>query len=218
MTRVRVDLNILLDGFATTTDQTPENPFGDDWGRLVAAYVSTRTFRERVLHDTSGEGTVDVDDRYAARYFEEVGAEIMGAGMFGLHANPDDLDWRGWWGDEPPFRVPVFVLTHAPRPAIEMAGGTTFHFLTASPKEALRVATAAADGGDVRVGGGASTVRDFLRAGLVDDLHVGITPILLGRGVRLWDDLRGLESDYRVTSEAAPSGVTHVTFRREVRS
>lgn len=219
MTRVRVDLNISLDGFATTTDQTPESPFGDDWGRLTAAYVATRTFRERVLHDASGEGTTGVDDRYAARYFEEVGAEIMGAGMFGLHANPDDPDWRGWWGDEPPFRVPVFVLTHAPRPAIEMAGGTTFHFLTTSPKEALRAATAAADGGgDVRVGGGASTVRDFLRAGLVDDLHVGIAPILLGRGVRLWDDLRGLESDYRVTSEAAPSGVTHVSFRREVPS
>ena len=218
MTRVRVDLNISLDGFATTTDQTPENPFGDDWGRLTAAYAATRTIRERVFHDASGEGTTGVDDRYAARYFEDIGAEIMGAGMFGLHANPDDPDWRGWWGDEPPFHVPVFVLTHSPRPSMEMAGGTTFHFLTASPGEALRAAAAAADGGDVRVGGGASTVRDFLRAGLVDDLHVGIVPILLGRGVRLWDDLRGLESGYDVASEAAPGGVTHVTFRREVRS
>lgn len=218
MTRVRVDLNISLDGFATTTDQTPENPFGDDWGRLTAAYAATRTIRERVFHDASGEGTTGVDDRYAARYFEDIGAEIMGAGMFGLHANPDDPDWRGWWGDEPPFHVPVFVLTHSPRPSMEMAGGTTFHFLTASPGEALRAAAAAADGGDVRVGGGASTVRDFLRAGLVDDLHVGIVPILLGGGVRLWDDLRGLESGYDVTSEAAPGGVTHVTFRREVRS
>lgn len=218
MTRVRVDLNISLDGFATTTDQTPENPFGDDWGRLTAAYAATRTVRERVLHDASGEGTTGVDDRYAARYFEDIGAEIMGAGMFGLHANPDDPDWRGWWGDEPPFHVPVFVLTHSPRPSMEMAGGTTFHFLKAAPAVALRTAAAAADGGDVRVGGGASTVRDFLRAGLVDDLHVGIVPILLGRGVRLWDDLRGLESGCTVTSEAAPSGVTHLTFRREVRS
>lgn len=218
MTRVRVDLNISLDGFATTTDQTPENPFGDDWGRLTAAYAATRTVRERVFQDKSGEGTTGVDDRYAARYFEDVGAEIMGAGMFGLQANPDDPDWRGWWGDEPPFRVPVFVLTHSPRPSMEMAGGTTFHFLTVPPEEALRTAVAAAGGGDVRVGGGASTVRDFLRAGLVDDLHVGIAPILLGRGVRLWDDLRGLESGYSVISEAAPSGVTHVTFRREVRS
>ena len=217
MTRVRVDLNISLDGFATTTDQTPENPFGDDWGRLTDAYVATRTFRERVLHDTSGAGTTGVDDEYAARYFEAVGAEIMGAAMFGLHEHPDDPDWRGWWGDEPPFRVPVFVLTHTPRASIEMAGGTTFHFLTASPEEALSRAVAVADGGDVRIGGGPTTVREFLRAGLVDDLHVAIVPILLGRGVRLWDDLRGLEAGCRVTSESAPSGVTHVTFRREQR-
>ena len=218
MGRVRVDLNISLDGFATTTDQTPENPFGDDWGRLTAAYAATRTFRQRVLHDESGEGTTCVDDRYAARYFEDVGAEIMGAGMFGLHANPDAPDWRGWWGEEPPFHVPVFVLTHEQREPLDMAGGTTFHFLAATPEEALDTATAAAGAQDVRIGGGASTVRDFLRAGLVDDLHVGIAPIILGRGVRLWDDLRGLETDSQVTAETAPSGTTHVTFRRGVRS
>ncbi|MCQ1946815.1 dihydrofolate reductase family protein [Arthrobacter sp. zg-Y1116] len=218
MSRVRVDLNISLDGFATTTDQTPENPFGDDWGRLTAAYAATRTFRQRVLHDESGEGTTGVDDRYAERYFEDIGAEIMGAGMFGLHANPDDPDWRGWWGEDPPFHVPVYVLTHEPRQSLEMAGGTTFEFLTATPEEALDTATAVAGGGDVRVGGGASTVRDFLRAGLVDDLHVGIAPIILGRGVRLWDDLRGLEADCQVTAETAPSGTTHVTFRRGGRS
>jgi dihydrofolate reductase len=215
MTRVRVDLNISLDGFATTTDQTPENPFGEDWGRLTAAYVATRTFHERVFHDTSGAGTTGVDEKYAARYFENIGAEIMGAGMFGLHANPDDPEWRGWWGDEPPFRAPVFVLTHTPRPSIEFDNGTSFHFLSAPPEEALRTAVAAAGGGDVRVGGGASTVREYLRAGLVDELHVGITPILIGSGIRLWDDLRGLESGYRVTSETAESGVVHLTFSRE---
>lgn len=212
---VRVDLNISLDGFATTTDQTPENPFGEDWSRLTDAYVSTRTFRERVLHDASGEGTTGVDDKYAQAYFEEVGSEIMGAGMFGLHNFGDDPDWRGWWGDEPPFRTPVFVLTHtAPRPSIEMAGGTTFHFLSASPQEALDRALAVADGKDVRVGGGPTVVREYLKAGLVDRLHVAIAPILLGRGIRLWDDLRGLESGYTVTAEPAESGTTHVTFRR----
>ncbi len=216
MTRVRVDLNISLDGFATTTDQTPENPFGEDWGRLTAAYVGTRTFRERVLHDTSGGGTTGVDDEYATRYFEAVGAEIMGAGMFGLHEHPEP-EWQGWWEDEPPFRVPVFVLTHSPHPSIEMANGTTFHFLAGSPEEVLALAVAAADGGDVRIGGGPTTVRDFLRAGLVDDLHVAIAPLLLGQGIRLWDDLRGFESGYSVTTEGAPSGVTHVTFRREPR-
>ncbi|GAC1527516.1 MAG: dihydrofolate reductase family protein [Marmoricola sp.] len=211
---VRVDLNISLDGFATTTDQTPENPFGDDWPRLVGAYTATKTFRERVLHDDSGQGTTGVDDRYASAYFAEVGAEIMGAGMFGLHSFPDDPDWRGWWGDEPPFHVPVFVLTHASRPSIEMAGGTTFHFLSATPHEALERALDAASGSDVRIGGGASVVRDFLRAGLVDELHVAIAPILLGRGIRLWDDLRGLESGYDVTAETAESGTIHLTFRR----
>ncbi|MEV8148768.1 dihydrofolate reductase family protein [Arthrobacter sp. NPDC080073] len=211
---VRVDLNISLDGFATTTDATPENPFGSDWGRLVDAYTSTRTFRERVLHDTSGEGTTGVDDRYAAAYFEGVGAEIMGAGMFGFHNFPDDPDWKGWWGEEPPFRVPVFVLTHTPRAAITMAGGTTFNFVSASPEEVLEQALSAAGEMDVRIGGGPTVVRDYLRAGLVDRLHVGITPILLGSGIRLWDDLRGLESGYTVTSETAESGIIHVTFRR----
>ena len=112
---VRVDLNVSLDGYATTEGGTPDNPFGEDWNKLTAAYVATRTFRERVLHDTSGEGTTGIDDRYAAAYFEHVGAEIMGAGMFGFHTFPDDPDWKGWWGDEPPFRVPVFVLTHRTR-------------------------------------------------------------------------------------------------------
>lgn len=212
---VRVDLNISLDGFGTTTDQTPDNPFGEDWGRLVGAYVATRTFRERVLHDTSGDGTTGIDDAYAAAYFDEVGAEIMGAGMFGLHTFPDDPDWRGWWGEEPPFRCPVFVLTHgAPRPSIEFANGTAFHFLASSPQDALDTALGAANGTDVRIGGGLRVVRDFLKAGLVDHLHVAIAPILLGRGIRLWDDLRGLENGYTVTAETAESGVVHLSFRR----
>ncbi len=212
---VRVDLNLSLDGFATTTDQTVDDPMGPDWMRLVAAYIATRTVRERVFHDTSGEGTTGADDDYAKAYFTGIGAEIMGAGMFGLHAAGDDPDWRGWWGEEPPFHTPVFVLTHtAPRPPLEMAGGTTFHFLSATPSEALDAAREAAGGGDVRIGGGPTTVRAFLQAGLVDQLHVAIAPILLGRGIRLWDDLRGLESGYDVTAEAAPSGTTHLTFRR----
>ncbi|MGN6161024.1 MAG: dihydrofolate reductase family protein [Marmoricola sp.] len=211
---VRVDLNISLDGFATTTDQTPEKPFGDDWPRLVGAYMATRTFRERVFHDTSGEGTTGVDDDYARAYFAEVGAEIMGAGMFGLHDFPDDPDWKGWWGDEPPFHVPVFVLTNTPRPSIEMAGGTTFHFLSATPQAALDRAFEAANGGDVRIGGGPSVVREYLKAGLVDQLHVAIAPILLGRGIRLWDELRGLEDGYEVKAETAESGTIHLTFRR----
>ena len=190
---VRVDLNISLDGFATTVDGTEENPFGDDWGELVEAYVATRTFQERVMGDASGAGTSGVDEKYASAYFEGIGAEIMGAGMFGLHLHPDDPDWRGWWGEEPPFHYPVFVLTHtAPRPPIEIADGTTFSFLSATPQEALLRATEAAGAQDVRIGGGPTVVREYLREGLVDQLHVGIVPILLGQGIRLWDDLRHL--------------------------
>jgi len=211
---VRVDLMVSLDGFATTTDQTPENPFGEDWSRLTQAYVSTRTFRQRVLKQTDGGGTTGVDERYAQAYFDGIGAEILGAGMFGLHSHPDDPEWKGWWGDEPPFRVPVFVLTHQQRPPLEMAGGTTFHFIEASPEEALRRATAAAGGMDVRIGGGPSVVREYLRAGLVDRLHVAIAPILLGSGIRLWDGLRGLEGGYAVHSETAESGTIHLTFSR----
>jgi dihydrofolate reductase len=214
MTRVRVDLNISLDGYASG-DPTPDHPMGADWGRLTAAYVATRTFRERVLGDTNGDGTTGVDDAYAAAYFEGVGAEIMGAGMFGLHSFPDDPDWKGWWDEQPPFHCPVYVLTHtAPRPSLAMQGGTTFHFRNGAIEDVLAEATEAAGGQDVRVGGGVSTARAFLRAGLVDQLHVGIAPILLGLGSRLWDDLRGLDLTHKVTTDVAESGTVHVTFAR----
>ena len=141
MTRVRVDLNISLDGYASG-GHTPENPMGEDWGRLTAAYAATRTIRERVFGETSGTGTTGIDDSYAAAYFEGVGAEVMGAAMFGLHSFPDDPDWKGWWGDQPPFGTPVYVLTHtAPRPSIPMQGGTTFHFRSAAIEDVLVEAT-----------------------------------------------------------------------------
>lgn len=211
---VRIDLNVSLDGYATTTDQTPENPFGEDWGRLVSAYTATRTFRARVLGDTSGAGTTGIDEKYAQQYFEDLGAEVMGAGMFGLHDHGDDPDWRGWWGEEPPFRVPVFVLTHTPRPSISFDNGTVFHFVDTTAEDALVRATEAARGGDVRVGGGVHTARQFLQARLVDRLHLAIAPIVLGRGESIWEGLRGLEDGYDVSSEVAESGTTHVVFTR----
>jgi dihydrofolate reductase len=215
MTRVRIDLFVSLDGYTSAIDQTPENPMGEDWGRLTAAYAATRTFHERVFGDTSGAGTAGLDDSYASAHFESIGAEIMGAGMFGLHAFPDDPDWKGWWGDEPSFGTPVYVLTHtAPRPSIPMAGGTTFHFRNDAIEDVLAEATKAAGGLDVRVGGGVGTARAFLRAGLVDDLHVMIAPIVLGRGTRLWDDLGGLDRTHKVTTEVAESGTIHTTFTR----
>jgi dihydrofolate reductase len=215
MTRVRIDLFVSLDGFTSATDNSPENPMGEDWGRISAGHVATRTFRERVFGDTSGAGTTGVDDRYTAAFFEGVGAEIMGAGMFGLHAHPGDPEWKGWWGDQPSFGTPVYVLTHtAPRPSIPMKGGTTFHFRSGAIEDVLAEATDAAGGLDVRVGGGVSTARAFLRAGLVDDLHLMVAPIVLGRGTRLWDDLGGLDLTHKVTTEVAESGTIHVTFTR----
>src|SRR4051794_1977264 len=203
MTRVRIDLFASLDGYASTTGGTADNPMGEDWGRLTAAYAATRTFHERVFGDTSGAGTTGVDDSYAAAQPDGIGAEIMGAAMFGLHSFPDDPDWKGWWGDEPPFGTPVYVLTHtAPRPPIPL-GGTTFHFRNAPIADVLAEAADAAGGLDVRVGGGIGTAQAFLRAGLVDQLHVMVAPILLGRGIRVWDDLAGLELTHTVTSEVA---------------
>lgn len=217
MTRVRMDLFTSLDGY-TPSDPAPDDPMGVDWGRLTAAYAATRTFRENVLGDTSGAGTTGVDDRYAARAVEGIGSEIMGAGMFGLHAHPDDADWRGWWGDAPPFGTAVYVLTHtAPRPPLPMKGGTTFHFRDAAIADVLAEATEAAGDLDVRVGGGYRTARDFLRAGLVDDLHLLVAPIFLGRGHRLWDELRGFELTHEVTTDVAESGVIHVTLTRRTR-
>ena len=214
MVRVRMDLFTSLDGY-TPSDQTQDNPMGEDWGRITAAYTATRTFREKIFGDTSGQGTTGVDDRYASAFFDGIGAEIMGAGMFGLHAHPDDADWKGWWGPTPPFHTPVYVLTHsAPRPAIPMEGGTTFHFRDAAIDEVLGEAREATGGLDVRIGGGYSTARAALNAGLVDDLHLMVSPIFLGRGHRLWDDLAGFDTTHTVTTEVAESGIIHVTLTR----
>jgi dihydrofolate reductase len=214
MTRVRIDLFVSLDGY-TSTGQSAENPMGEDWGHLTTAWSATRTFHEHVFGDTSGAGTTGIDDSYAAAFFEGVGAEIMGATMFGLHTFPDDPDWKGWWGDKPPFGTPVYVLTHtAPRPSIPMDGGTTFHFRNTAIEDVLAEATEAAGDLDVRVGGGYGTALEFLRAGLVDYLHLMVAPVVLGRGDRLWDDLRGLELTHRVKVEVSESGTTHVVFER----
>jgi dihydrofolate reductase len=139
----------------------------------------------------------------------------MGAGKFGHPGWKEDPEWKGAWGPNPPCHTPVFVLTHHARPPIEMEGGTTFHFLNASPAEALEAASEAADGNDVRIGGGPTVIREFLAAGLIDHLDVVVVPILLGRGVRLWGGgLEGLEKDYRVESASSASGVMHVTLTR----
>jgi dihydrofolate reductase len=214
-TRVH-NLSISLDGFATGEPQTLEAPFGHAGQRLHEWFFPTATFRGMTGDEAAADGT-DVDDAFASRWADGIGAEIMGAHKFGPPGWYDDPDWRGWWGDEPPFHTPVFVLTHHAREPLELAGGTTFHFLATSPEKALAVAREAAGGRDVRIGGGPTVVRDFLAAGLVDHLHVAVVPIVLGRGVRLWDGLEGIEEGYDVESVSSPSGVTHVTFTRSPR-
>ena len=214
MTRVRLDLFTSLDGYMPS-DPTADSPMGKDWGRLTSAYAATSTFRASVLGDTSGTGTTGIDDRYAAASLLGVGAEIMGAGKFGLHSFPDNSDWKGWWGDTPPFGTAVYVLTHtAPRPPLTMQGGTTFHFRNAAVEDVLAEATEAAGALDVRVGGGYRTARAFLRAGLIDDLHLLVAPVFLGRGHRLWDDLRGFELTHNLVTEVAESGMIHVALTR----
>lgn len=213
MSRVRVhNFSLSLDGFATGEGQSLESPFGHAGERLHEWMFATRFAREVVLGEAGG--TEGIDHAMADRYGPGIGAEIMGAGKFGPPGWQDDPGWRGWWGENPPFHTPTFVLTHRPRPSLEMDGGTTFHFLDASPSDALDVARAAAAGLDVRVGGGPSMLRDFLAAGLVDHLHLVIVPIVLGRGVRLWDGLEAVEDQYDVEVVTSPGGVTHLTFTR----
>jgi dihydrofolate reductase len=204
--------SISLDGFGTGEGLSREEPFGHAGERLHEWMFETRWW-----HENQGEpgGSGGIDDALVRLHSPGVGAEIMGAGKYGYPGWHEDPEWKGWWGDEPPFHTPVFVLTHHPRPPIEMQGGTTFHFLDASPAEALEVAKDAAGGQDVRIGGGATTIRTFLAARLIDHLHVTVVPIVLGRGVRLWDGLEGLEQDYRIEAVSSPSGVTHVMFTRK---
>ena len=151
-------------------------------------------------------GSGGIDDAFAQQFAPGIGAEIMGANKWGAPGWHEDPEWKGAWGPNPPFHTPTFILTHHPRPSIEMEGGTTFHFIDASPAEALETAREAANGQDVRLGGGPTMIRDFLAAGLVDHMHVVVVPILLGRGVRLWDGLEGLEKNYEVEATSSPSG------------
>jgi dihydrofolate reductase len=212
MSRTRVhSFAISLDGFATGEGQSLESPFGHAGHRLHGWMFATRYGHTMFGKDGGGGGA---DDAFAQQFLPGIGAEIMGAGKFGPPGWQDDPDWKGWWGPNPPFHTPTFVLTHRPRPSIEMEGGTTFHFLDASPAKSLDIARDAAEGQDVRIGGGPTVVRDFLAAGLVDHMHIAIVPIVLGRGVRLWDGLEGLEKDYEVEPVSSPSGITHVTFTR----
>jgi len=213
MSQVRVhNFSISLDGFGTGEGLSAEAPFGHAGRRLHEWMFNTRFGHQMFGKPGGSEG---VDQSFAAKTDIGIGAEIMGARKFGPPGWHEDPSFDGWWGPNPPFHTPVFVLTHHVRPSIEMEGGTTFHFINETPEEALKIAREAAGPLDVRVGGGPSTLRTFLEADLIDMLHVVQVPILLGRGVRLWDGLEGLDTRFGCEATSSPSGVTHLTFLRK---
>ena len=207
--RLRVhSFTVSLDGFGTGEGLTDDEPFGHAGERLHEWMFATPAF--------GGDSPADgVDARMQAGHWDGIGAEIMGRRKFHVGTGPIPDDWDGFWGPEPPFHTPVIVLTHHERPDLVMEGGTTFHFLDASPAEALERARELAGDLDVRLGGGTETVREFLEADLVDELHVAVAPIVLGRGQRLWDGQEGLEARFDVEVVAGDfPGVTHLLMTR----
>lgn len=209
MSRVRVhNFSISLDGFGTGHGQTKTEHFGHAGDRLHTWMFNTSWWKKK-------GGSTGVDDAFIRQHDAGIGAEIMGVRKFAHPGWESDPDWKGPWGPNPPFHTPVFVLTQHTRPSIEMQGGTTFHFLNLPPAEALEKAREAAGGLDIRIGGGATMLREFLKARLIDHMHLVVVPIVLGRGVRLWDGLEGLERDYTIETTPSSSGVIHLTFERK---
>ena len=208
---------VSMDGFGAGEGQSLEAPFG--WAAtddvrlpldLVSWVMGTASWAGR----REPGGTRGLDDYFSRDFANNIGAEIMGRNKFSPHRGPwEGVEWNGWWGDTPPFHTSVFVLTHHQRPALTLAD-TTFHFIDATPAEALRQAKAAADGKDVRIGGGVATVREFLDAGLIDTLHIAVAPITIGRGERLWTSHEELLDRYHLESIPSASGVTHQLFWR----
>jgi dihydrofolate reductase len=213
MPKLRVHcFTLSLDGYAAGPAQSLDHPIGVGGQALHDWLFATRTFRQMFGGENGGEG---MDDAFAAQAEAGIGATIMGRNMFSPVRGPwrDDL-WRGWWGEDPPFHHPVFVLTHNPRSSITMQGGTTFHFVGDGIEAALERAFVAADGKDVRVGGGAATIQQYLRAGLIDEMHLAIVPILLGSGERLFDNLNGGPDGYKCVDFVASPSVMHTRFVR----
>jgi dihydrofolate reductase len=213
MTRVRVEgFTISLDGYGAGPNQDINNPLGVGGTELHQWFRPTRTFQRNVFGKDGG--TTGVDDDFAARGFQNFGAWILGRNMFGPDRGDWDTNWKGWWGDDPPYHVPTFILAHRARAPIEMEGGTTFHFITGGIREALDRAREAAAGKDVRIGGGPATIRQYLREGLIDELHIAIAPVLLGQGEPLFEgvDLRAL--GYECVEFVASEKATHVVLRR----
>jgi dihydrofolate reductase len=218
MSRLRVHcFSISLDGYSAGLDQDRENPVGAGGLAIFGWQFATRAHRRMSGHQTSGEneGSTGTDNDYVLRGFEGIGAWIIGRNMFGPVRGPWlDESWKGWWGEAPPYHAPVFVLTNHARAAIEMVGGTTFHFVTDGIQSALERAVDAAKGQDVRLGGGVATIQQYLRAGLVDEMHLVISPVLLGSGERLFQGINIPELGYQLSSHVPTPGAPHVVLTR----
>ncbi len=214
MSKLRVNaFSVSADGFGAGIDQRRDQPLGRGGEQLHKWLFPTRTFQRAVLGRDGG--TTGVDNDLAERSFENVGAWIMGRNMFGPVRGPwPDDEWKGWWGANPPYHVPVFVLTHHARAALEMEGGTVFHFVTEGMEAALNQARSAAGGKDVRIGGGAATIRQYLRAGLIDEMHLAISPVLLGRGEPLFEGVDLTALGYRVEEHVSTEAALHLVVRR----
>jgi dihydrofolate reductase len=214
MTKLRVhSFAVSIEGYGAGPNQNLENPLGVGGVALHEWAFATRTFQRMFGSDG---GTTGVDDDFAARGFFNIGAWIMGRNMFGpiRGAWPDD-EWKGWWGEDPPYHVPVFVLSHHSRAPIAMAGGTTFHFVTDGFENALIRAKESANGQDVRLGGGVATIRQYLRAGLIDEMHLAIAPVLLGSGEHLLAGLDIVALGYRCSEHISTANATHVVLTRK---
>jgi len=204
---------ISIDGYGAGPGQDLQNPLGVHGPELMDWLFQTRAWRS--MHGEQG-GETGVDNAMAEQGFQGIGAWILGRNMFGPVRGPwPDESWKGWWGDEPPYHTPVFVLTHYPRAPLRMAGGTEFHFITSGIDAALEQARAAARGGDVRLGGGVAAIRQYLRAGLIDELHLVVRPVLLGSGEHLLHDIDMRALGYRCSRSVAGERATHVFLRRE---
>lgn len=213
MSKLRVHcFTVSLDGYGAGPDQTLDHPLGKGGEKLHKWLLGTRTFHRMFGREGGASG---IDDDFAARGNENIGAWILGRNMFSPMRGPwQDDAWKGWWGDNPPYHVPVFVLTHHARDPIPMAGGTTFHFVTAGAEAALQAARDAAGGRDIRVGGGAATIRQYLQAGLVDEMHVAVSPVLLGSGEKLLDGLNLPKMGLPVVQTASTPDAMHFVVKK----
>ena len=212
MSKLRFSISVSLDGFSAGPNQTVENPLGEDGERLHQWVIALEAWRRS--HGMDG-GEVNASTPIVEETMDNVGATIMGRNMFGpIRGDWPDDEWKGWWGDDPPYHHPTFVLTHHPREPITMEGGTVFHFVTDGIEAALERAYQAANGQDVRLAGGVSAIQQYLRAGLVDEMHLAYAPLLLGSGERLWDSLENAPEGYEIAEFVGTPAALHVRFVR----